>query len=62
MNYIKQTEIGPTERACATFNFLNIERRCVAGALIPPTKLRVTDDDVVATKRRNKDLFMASEE
>ncbi|CAG5125716.1 unnamed protein product [Candidula unifasciata] len=32
-------EILPTEQACATFNFLNIDRRAVAAALIPPTNV-----------------------
>lgn len=50
-------EIGPTERACATFNFLNVEGRCVAGAMIPPTRYRINEDDVVSTKRRNRDLL-----
>ncbi|XP_050412419.1 NADH dehydrogenase [ubiquinone] 1 alpha subcomplex assembly factor 3 [Patella vulgata] len=29
-------EILPTEQACATFNFINSERRYVAAALLPP--------------------------
>lgn len=32
-------EILPTEQACATFNFLNIDRKAVAAALIPPTNI-----------------------
>ncbi|BFZ08189.1 hypothetical protein BsWGS_11228 [Bradybaena similaris] len=35
-------EILPTEQACATFNFLNIDRRAVAAAVIPPTN--ITDE------------------
>ena len=38
-------EILPTEQAAATFNFLNLERRCVAGALIPPVDVRLLDRD-----------------
>jgi len=36
-------EVLPTEQAAATFNFLNIERRCVAGALLPPVDVRLVD-------------------
>lgn len=50
-------DISPTERACATFNFLNVEGRCVAGALIPPTKYRINEDDIVSTQRRNRELM-----
>ncbi|CAD5117348.1 DgyrCDS6132 [Dimorphilus gyrociliatus] len=43
-------ELLPTEQALATFNFLNSERRLVAGAFIPPTYtetlLTGTDEDV----------------
>ncbi|XP_043224164.1 NADH dehydrogenase [ubiquinone] 1 alpha subcomplex assembly factor 3-like isoform X3 [Amphibalanus amphitrite] len=38
-------EILPTEQAAATFNFMNLERRCVAGALIPPVDVRLVDRD-----------------
>ena len=38
-------EVLPTEQAAATFNFLNLERRCVAGALIPPVDVRLMDRD-----------------
>ena len=51
-------EILPTERACATFNFLNVEQRCVAGALIPPSNIRFYEDDLAATKRNNRTLLM----
>ncbi len=54
-------EISPTERACATFNFLNVEGRCVAGALIPPTKYRINEDDIAATKRKNRDFLVVDE-
>ncbi|XP_066994984.1 NADH dehydrogenase [ubiquinone] 1 alpha subcomplex assembly factor 3 [Anabrus simplex] len=46
-----------TEQACATFNFLNAENRYVAGALIPPNDIRPTEDDIMATKLRNKRLY-----
>ena len=45
-------EILPTERACATFNFLNAENRCVAGALIPPVNIRYQEDDYVASRKK----------
>ncbi|XP_059353602.1 NADH dehydrogenase [ubiquinone] 1 alpha subcomplex assembly factor 3-like isoform X2 [Daphnia carinata] len=50
-------EISPTETACATYNFLNAEGRCVAGALIPPTQYRINEDDIASTKRRNRELM-----
>lgn len=50
-------EISPTETACATYNFLNAEGRCVAGALIPPTQYRISEDDIASTKRRNRDMM-----
>jgi NADH dehydrogenase [ubiquinone] 1 alpha subcomplex assembly factor 3 len=44
-----------TEQACATFNFLASEGRCVAAAMIPPFNMRVNEDDVARTKfQRNK--------
>ncbi|XP_063240376.1 NADH dehydrogenase [ubiquinone] 1 alpha subcomplex assembly factor 3 isoform X1 [Bacillus rossius redtenbacheri] len=50
-------EILPTEQACSTFNFLNVEGRCVAAGLIPPVTLRHSDDDVLLTKLNQKRLF-----
>jgi NADH dehydrogenase [ubiquinone] 1 alpha subcomplex assembly factor 3 len=38
-------EVQRSEQACATFNFLNAEGRMVAGALIPPATLTVSEDD-----------------
>lgn len=55
-------EVLSTEQACATFNFLNAERRCIAGALIPPLTLRVTEDDVVLSKQRHKRLYETSDD
>jgi len=51
-------EILSTERACATFNFLNAEHRCVAGALIPPTSIRFTEDDMASSQRNNRTLLV----
>ncbi|XP_059138657.1 NADH dehydrogenase [ubiquinone] 1 alpha subcomplex assembly factor 3-like [Physella acuta] len=43
IKYLRQNKINmeilPTEQACATFNFLNEERRVVAAALIPPSTM-----------------------
>lgn len=50
-------EILPTESACATFNFLNSEGRCVAAALIPPKVIKTSDDDLVRTKMRYENLY-----
>jgi len=58
--YHISVEVLTTEQACATFNFLNAERRCIAGALIPPLTLRVTEDDVVLSKQRHKRLYETS--
>ena len=33
------------DQACATFNFLNAERRMVAAGLIPPTYMQLQDDE-----------------
>lgn len=54
-------EVSATERACAIFNFLNVEGRCVAGALIPPTKYRVNEDDLASSQRRSKELMMVED-
>lgn len=43
--YNINVEVLPTETACTTFNFLNIEGRMVAAALIPPQTLSVNEDD-----------------
>ncbi|XP_044752792.1 NADH dehydrogenase [ubiquinone] 1 alpha subcomplex assembly factor 3 [Coccinella septempunctata] len=50
-------EILPTAKACPTFNFLNYEGRYVAGALIPPTKVDATDDDILRTKMRYQTIY-----
>ncbi|XP_037800710.1 NADH dehydrogenase [ubiquinone] 1 alpha subcomplex assembly factor 3-like [Penaeus monodon] len=55
-------EILPTETACTTFNFLNQERRYVAGAFLPPISLRVTDEDFVQSQRRRNKLFLSEDE
>jgi hypothetical protein len=34
-------EVLPTDHACTTFNFLNVEKRYVAAALLPPRRLKL---------------------
>ncbi|GBL80903.1 NADH dehydrogenase [ubiquinone] 1 alpha subcomplex assembly factor 3 [Araneus ventricosus] len=38
-------EILPTEKACATFNFLNVEGRCIGGAFMPAENINVYAED-----------------
>ncbi|OQR78544.1 hypothetical protein BIW11_06337 [Tropilaelaps mercedesae] len=38
-------EVLPTDKACATFNFLNSESRCVAAGIIPPAYVPVAGDE-----------------
>ena len=47
-------EVLSTEKACATFNFLNSESRCVAGALIPPTNIKFYDEDRFSIPRNGE--------
>ncbi|RZF34567.1 hypothetical protein LSTR_LSTR014374 [Laodelphax striatellus] len=44
--YKVNCEVMSTERACPTFNFLNVEGRHMAAALIPPLKVQMSDDDL----------------
>ncbi|XP_052057730.1 uncharacterized protein LOC127698355 [Mytilus californianus] len=48
-------EILPTDVACSTFNFLNLERRYVAAALIPPRK-----DMDIKIKENNDEIVIGS--
>lgn len=50
-------EILPTEHACTTFNFLNVEGRNAAAALIPPTYFRTTMNDELESKLRYQNLY-----
>ena len=50
-------ELLTTENAIATYNYLVEEGRVVAAALIPPNHVRMTDQDVVDTKARRKQLY-----
>ncbi|KAJ2943279.1 hypothetical protein O0L34_g12084 [Tuta absoluta] len=52
-------EILPVEHACSTFNFLNAEGRCIAGALIPPLHLSPTEDDMLQSKLHYQNLYQA---
>ncbi|GAU98474.1 hypothetical protein RvY_09614 [Ramazzottius varieornatus] len=45
-------EILPTDKAVTTFNWLNTERRSVAGAFIPPKVVHLTDMDLHETMER----------
>ena len=66
IQYMKQKKINleilSTERACATFNFLNSEHRYVAAALIPPRFVRLTEDDGAAHYRINKKFLVTKDE
>lgn len=44
-------ELLPTDQALATFNFLNAEKRYVAGAFIPPSYIDNLDDDDIITSQ-----------
>ncbi|XP_046542666.1 NADH dehydrogenase [ubiquinone] 1 alpha subcomplex assembly factor 3-like [Haliotis rubra] len=52
-------EVLPTDQACSTFNFLNSERRYVAGALIPPTYVHIQHDEdaQVRTQLERRGLY-----
>jgi len=50
-------EVLPTEHACTTFNFLNVERRSVAAALIPPRTSKLFEKqqrDAAAQKKKEE--------
>ncbi|OQV13338.1 putative NADH dehydrogenase [ubiquinone] 1 alpha subcomplex assembly factor 3 [Hypsibius exemplaris] len=49
-------EVLPTEHAVTTFNFLNSERRYVAGAFIPPKKVSYTEDDMYYAQRWRQNI------
>ncbi|CAG7831768.1 unnamed protein product, partial [Allacma fusca] len=51
-------EVLSTEYACTTFNFLNVENRSVAAAMIPPHKIQFVDEDIIKSQRKKKELFM----
>jgi NADH dehydrogenase [ubiquinone] 1 alpha subcomplex assembly factor 3 len=61
LRFLREKKIGfeilSTEHACQTFNFLSVEKRCVAGALIPPVKIIFYDDDVIEHRNRRRQLF-----
>lgn len=52
-------EVLPTEQACTTFNFLSSEGRMVAGALIPPFFLSVSDDELSSHQMHRRGLEIA---
>lgn len=55
-------EILSTDHACTTFNFLNAERRAVAAALIPPTKITFVDEDILQSQKRRNILWKDTED
>uniref|UniRef100_A0A2L2YEI8 NADH dehydrogenase [ubiquinone] 1 alpha subcomplex assembly factor 3 n=1 Tax=Parasteatoda tepidariorum TaxID=114398 RepID=A0A2L2YEI8_PARTP len=40
------TEVLPTEKALTTFNFLNAEGRCIAGAFFPPSAIMLYEEEM----------------
>lgn len=54
-------EILTTEHALATFNFLNFERRCVAAALLPPTRINYGAEDLLRNRMDKKLLYDPNE-
>ncbi|XP_026462702.1 NADH dehydrogenase [ubiquinone] 1 alpha subcomplex assembly factor 3-like [Ctenocephalides felis] len=52
-------EVLPTDVACTTFNFLNAESRSVAGALLPPLHIKVTDNDLLNSKIKHRILHQS---
>lgn len=59
--YSINVEVLPTEQACTTFNFLNGEKRIVAGAFIPPTLMSVSEDDYVRHQIDRNRVFQIDE-
>lgn len=51
-------EILPTENAIATFNFLNHEKRFVAGAFLPPKKVTIYDDQDLGGLEDRRQLLL----
>lgn len=54
--YRINVEVLSTEQACATFNFLNAEKRVVAAALIPPSQIRINENDMMQSQVRRNQL------
>ncbi|KAG7295714.1 hypothetical protein JYU34_022009 [Plutella xylostella] len=50
-------EILPIEHAASTFNFLNAEGRSVAGAMLPPLTLHMSDDDMLRAGMHYNNLY-----
>ncbi len=66
VQYIRSKNINmemlPTERACAVFNFLNVENRNVAAALIPPLRIKIGEDDIATHMRNTRNFLVARDE
>lgn len=53
-------EMHPTSTACTTFNFLNVEDRSVAAAMIPPTHV-ISGDELYLQAGRERRALLAAE-
>lgn len=64
IKYLREKNIGvemhPTVTACSTFNFLNVEDRNVAAALIPPSII-ISGDEVYLQEGKLRRSLIASE-
>uniref|UniRef100_A0A1E1WW09 NADH dehydrogenase [ubiquinone] 1 alpha subcomplex assembly factor 3 n=1 Tax=Amblyomma aureolatum TaxID=187763 RepID=A0A1E1WW09_9ACAR len=52
-------EMHPTSTACTTFNFLNVEDRNVAAAMIPPARIVAADEFYLQAGRERRALLAA---
>ncbi|EEC06979.1 conserved hypothetical protein [Ixodes scapularis] len=62
VKFLRSKRIGleahPTVTACTTFNFLNVEDRNVAAALIPPTSVTTGDEIYIQNDRIRRNLLL----
>lgn len=63
IKYLRSKNIGiemhPTSTACTTFNFLNVEDRNVAAAMIPPTHVASGDEFYLQAARQRRAILAA---
>lgn len=63
IQYLRKRRIGvevhPTSVACPTFNFLNVEDRNVAAAMIPPRRVAAGDEVYISEGRDRRTLLAA---
>ena len=57
INTFISVQLLPTEKAVSTFNFLNSERRNVAGAFLPPRTIHTVTQDIIETLQQKNELF-----